>query len=72
MTGLSHEVARFRARSAFTRTGFTTQEAEKMVEHPVGHRIIGKLMIIRSAGLVIIVLSLMLSMKDLPRELRFL
>jgi len=35
MTGLSHEVAKFQARSAFTGTGFTTREAENVVDHPV-------------------------------------
>jgi hypothetical protein len=62
MTGLSHEVAKFQARSAFTGTGFTTKEAEKVVNHPVRRRIIAMLMIIRSAGLVTIILSLILSL----------
>lgn len=34
MTGLSSEAAEFQARSAFTGTGFTTAEAEKIVNHP--------------------------------------
>lgn len=62
VTGLSEEAARFQARSAFTGTGFTTSEAEKVVSHPVRRRIIAILMIIRSAGLVTIVLSLILSL----------
>jgi len=61
LTGLSWEAARFQARSAFTGTGFTTKEAEKVVEHPVRRRIIMVLMIARSAGLVSIVVSLILS-----------
>jgi hypothetical protein len=61
MTGLSKEAARFQARSAFTGTGFTTHEAESVVNHPVRRRIIMALMIIRSAGLVSIILSLILS-----------
>ena len=61
MTGLSQEAARFQARSAFTGTGFTTSEAENVVNHPVRRRIIMLLMILRSAGLVTIVLSLLLS-----------
>jgi hypothetical protein len=60
-TGLSFEAARFQARSAFTGTGFTTSEAEKVVDHPVRRRIIMMLMIARSAGLVTIVISLILS-----------
>jgi hypothetical protein len=61
MTGLSQEAARFQARSAFTGTGFTTKEAEDVVNHPVRRRIIMVLMIVRSAGLVTVVLSLILS-----------
>ena len=34
MTGLSSEAAEFQARSAFTDTGYTTPEAEKIVNHP--------------------------------------
>jgi len=49
MTGLSQEVDKFQARSAFTGTGFTTKEAENVVNHPVLRRIIAMLMIIRSA-----------------------
>lgn len=62
MTGLSHEVSRFQARSAFTGTGFTTKEAEKVVSHPLRRRIIMLLMIVRSGGLVTIVISLLLSL----------
>lgn len=61
MTGLSKEAARFQARSAFTGTGFTTREAESVVNHPVRRRIIMALMIVRSAGLISIILSLILS-----------
>lgn len=60
-TGLSLQAARFQARSAFTGTGFTTPEAEKVVDHPVRRRIVMLLMITRSAGLVTIITSLMLS-----------
>lgn len=60
-TGLSHKAAAFQARSAFTGTGFTTSEAESVVEHPVRRRIIMTLMLLRSAGIVSILLSLILS-----------
>lgn len=60
-TGLSWEAARFQARSAFTGTGFTTTEAERVVDHPVRRRIIMLLMIARSAGVVSIIISLILS-----------
>lgn len=61
LTGLSYEAARFQARSAFTGTGFTTHEAEKVVSHPVRRRIIMALMLVRSAGILTIILSLILS-----------
>jgi hypothetical protein len=60
-TGLSHEAARFQARSAFTGTGFTTAEAEKIVDHPVRRRVVMLLMVVRSAGLITILTSLILS-----------
>ena len=39
-TGLSREVARFQARSAFTGAGYTTTESESVVNHPVRRRIV--------------------------------
>jgi len=70
MTGLSREAASFQARSAFTATGFTTRESEDVVGHPVRRRIVMLLMILRSAGLVTIVLSLILSFVGPAREAR--
>ncbi|MFW6151399.1 MAG: TrkA C-terminal domain-containing protein [Verrucomicrobiota bacterium] len=61
LTGLSYEAARFQARSVFTGTGYTTSEAETVMEHPVRRRIIMALMLLRSAGIVSIILSLILS-----------
>lgn len=52
LTGLSADVARFQARSAWTGTGFTTNEAEGIMGHPVRRRIVSILMVARSAGLV--------------------
>jgi hypothetical protein len=63
-TGLSRQAASFQARSAFTGTGFTTSEAEKVVDHPVRRRIIMLLMVLRSAGMVTIVISLIFSFAD--------
>ncbi len=60
-TGLSQEAAKFQARSAFTGTGFTTSETETVVDHPVRRRIIMSLMLMRSAGIITILLSLILS-----------
>lgn len=61
VTGLSKESARFQARSAFTGVGFTTSEAEKVVNHPVRRRIVLALMLLGNAGLVTILASLLLS-----------
>lgn len=58
-TGLSREVARFQARSAFTGSGFTTREAEDVVTHPVRRRIVMQLMLLGNAGIVASVGSLM-------------
>ena len=40
LTGLSRDLARFEARSAFTGTGFTTQDSAKVTNDPVRRRII--------------------------------
>lgn len=53
LTGMSHEAARFQARSALTGAGFTTSESERVVNHPVRRRIIMSLMLIGNTGLVL-------------------
>jgi hypothetical protein len=63
-TGLSKESARFQARSAYTGTGFTTDESESVVNHPVRRRIIMMLMILRSGGFVTAIATLLLSFVD--------
>ena len=60
-TGLSVETARFQARSALTGTGFTTQEAELVINHPVRRRIIMTLMLLGHAGFITVVSSLILT-----------
>lgn len=60
-TGLSRESARFQARSAFTGVGFTTQEAEVVVAHPVRRRIVMLLMLLGNAGIVSTASSLVLT-----------
>lgn len=62
LTGLSSESARFQARSALTGTGFTTSEAESVVNHPVRRRIIMFLMLVGRAGIVSVMASLTVSM----------
>ncbi len=61
LTGISHHLARFQARSAFTGAGFTTSESEKVVSHPVRRRIIMLLMLTGNAGIVTAISTLMLS-----------
>jgi hypothetical protein len=61
LTGLSHQLARFQARSAFTGAGFTTTESERVVQHPVRRRIIMLLMLLGNAGFITAVSSLILS-----------
>ena len=61
LTGLSKEVARFQARSAFSGAGFTTAEAEAVTNHPVRRRIILLLMLLGSAGVASIIATLLLS-----------
>lgn len=63
VTGLSREAARFQARSALTGSGFTTSESEAVVNHPVRRRVIMRLMLIGSAGLVTVISSLILSFR---------
>lgn len=60
-TGLSRETAKFQARSAFTGAGFTTNESERIVTHPVRRRIVMLLMMVGNAGIVTAVASLMLT-----------
>ncbi len=60
-TGLSQEAARFQARSAFTGVGYTTAEAENIVNHPVRRRIIMVLMLLGNAGIVSAISSLILT-----------
>lgn len=60
-TGLSHEAARFQARSAFSGVGFTTTESEDIVNHPARRRIVLTLMLLSSAGVVTSLASLLLS-----------
>jgi Trk K+ transport system NAD-binding subunit len=60
-TGLSHETARFQARSAFSGVGFTTSESEDIVNHPVRRNIVLTLMLLSTAGIVTSISALLLS-----------
>lgn len=51
LTGMSLPAARFQAISAFFGTGFTTKEAEMVVNHPVRRKIIAHLIVAGNIGL---------------------
>ncbi|MGE3806649.1 MAG: TrkA C-terminal domain-containing protein [Gemmataceae bacterium] len=68
LTGISQELARFQARSAFTGAGFTTNESEKVVQHPVRRRIILLLMLLGNAGIITVVSSLVLSFVNVDQS----
>lgn len=67
LTGLSSESARFQARSAFTGSGFTTGEAESVVNHPVRRRIIMMLMLLGNIGIATVVATAVLSLINTAR-----
>ena len=57
MTGMNEQRARFQALSAFSGTGFTTREAESVVNHPQRRKIMTWLMILGNAGIVTVIVS---------------
>lgn len=71
LTGMSHEAARFQARSALTGTGFTTAEAERVVNHPVRRRIVMVLMLLAGAGLITAIATLIIGFANVTRGQAF-
>lgn len=63
MTGMEQSRARFQAVSAFTSTGFTTKEAELVVNHPRRRKILVYLMILGNAGIVSVIASFVVSLR---------
>lgn len=61
LTGLSPEIASFQAQSAFSGVGFTTQESETIVTHPLRRRIIRILILLGSAGVTTSIATLVLT-----------
>jgi Trk-type K+ transport system membrane component len=52
MTGMDRNRAVFQALSSFSGTGFTTKEAERVINHPKRRKIITWLMILGNAGIL--------------------
>ena len=63
MTGIDRETAGFQALSAFTGTGFTTSEAENIVNHPRRRSIVKAMMILGNAGIISALAMLFLSLQ---------
>ena len=68
LTGLSREAARFQARSAFSGVGFTTNESESIVSHPVRRQIVMSLMLLGNIGIATVVATLMVSFINTQRN----
>ncbi|MFG0246415.1 MAG: TrkA C-terminal domain-containing protein [Phycisphaerales bacterium JB052] len=64
MTGLSHDVADFQAISCFFGVGFTTSEAEMIVNHPARRKIASHLIIAGNIGLTGAMSTLVLTFVD--------
>jgi hypothetical protein len=61
-TGMPPELAAFQARSAFSGAGFTTTEAENVVNQPVRRRIIGTTMLVGSLGTPTLVVTVLVGL----------
>jgi hypothetical protein len=61
LTGMVPEIARFQALSAFSGTGFTTREAERVVGHRTRRRIVTILIVLGNAGTVTVIATLVAS-----------
>lgn len=57
MTGMSFDKAKFQALSAFSGTGFTTREAERVVNNAQRRKIVSWLMILGNAGIVTVIVT---------------
>jgi len=60
-TGVSKEAAKFQARSAYMGVGFTTQESEIVVNHPVRREILTILIFLGNAGVITTISSVIFS-----------
>jgi hypothetical protein len=71
LTGIEPDVARFQALSAFSGTGFTTREAERVVGHKTRRRIVTILIIMGNAGTVTVIATLVASFTQVEGYLWF-
>jgi hypothetical protein len=60
LTGLTYDAASFQARSALLGVGFTTSEAELIVQHPVRRKIVMLLMLIGNTGIISAMVSVLI------------
>lgn len=67
MTGLSEEIASFQSLSAFTGTGFTTQETEMVVGYPARRKVIRVLILLGNVGVITAISSVFLSFRAVGR-----
>jgi hypothetical protein len=56
-------VARFQALSAFSGTGFTTREAERIVNHPRRRKIVIYLIMLGNAGIVSVIATFVVTLR---------
>ncbi len=61
-TGVPPDIASFQARSAFTGAGFTTTEAENVVNHPARRRIVSATMFVGNLGTPTLVVSVLIGL----------
>ena len=66
MTGLSRDTASFQSYSAFFGVGFTTREAEMVVNHPVRRRIIRDLILAGNIGVTSALATLVATLMQHP------
>ncbi len=64
ITGLERSKARFQSLSALSGTGFTTSEAESIVNHPGRRRIATWLIFIGNTGIIVFILILILYLRN--------
>jgi hypothetical protein len=62
-TGMNRSKSRFQALSAMSGTGFTTREAESVVNHPQRRKIVAWLIFIGNAGIIAFILFMILYIK---------